>query len=193
MMGIYVSKALTLRGRSAGFKARLADVEKMGRTQTEARENLIAHVEVTISGSFEPSMFGYGDLYALVWREIDGWHYRIGKIDELDSRWCATVTIGTHDRHEAVQAARRSLVQMAYPDRNGLDLLWQHGDDHGILDQIGWLGFQRAYAFARDTSQLPEQGCHNYACSHGREDRWLTADEIEYRDRSSDAIRRARG
>lgn len=188
-MGISVQKLLTLRGRSAGYKARLADVERVGRTQTEARDNLVAAVEGMISGSFEPSLLSYGPNVAVVWRDMYGWSYRIGPAHEIDTRSTSKVSLSTYDRSEAILAARRTLVQMAYPKLAGLAFLCSARDWHGVLDQAHWLGFQRAYERARQ-SGADDVEAHRIACEAANDPALIGDEERQFVERARVALGR---
>lgn len=176
-----VTRVVDWRNRPQGWRAKLGPIDVIRPTKTEARTALLALVEERLAGSFEPAMFDLGDYRVLVYRTLEGWVYRIWSVLNSFSRDGATITCGTADRDAAIRSAKLHLAQIAFPECTGLDLL---ADDRiALLQHLHWLGFQRAYTFARDGDGLSDVEAHTFACQHADDLRWLNHNE--------QAIRRA--
>ncbi len=140
---------------------------------------------VTI-GEWQPEHLAYGNHTALVYRDIQGWHYQF---QEVGQRHCTTIS-SADSRTETISAAKKHLAQAAYVNgvgaENGLGILT--GDHHAIIDHLHWIGFQRAYAFQR-ASGAYEAIAHGYACANASDPGWLSSDEIRALDDANIAMR----
>ncbi len=186
-MGIQISQlksAWTGSGPKGHWFAALGPISLTAATKTEARESLIAVVEQAISGEWQPEHLAYGNHTALVYRDIQGWHYQF---QEVGQRHCTTISSGTDGRTETISAAKKHLAQAAYPGSNGLAFL---GNDYrAILDHLHWIGFQRAYQHAMSMTGVTEPKMHQYACEKANDPRWLNPDEIQALDDAQQGMR----
>lgn len=191
-MGIKTERTYALgMKRNTGWRARLGDIDVIRPTQREAIEAVTDLAETMVSGSFEPETMAFGEYCAIVYRDITGWQYSILHRSDMNGSERSRVSCGSYDRRVAVNLARRHMVQMAYP-LTGLGYLADREDWYGILDQMHWLGFQRAYERARRKfKDGTDAEMHRYATEHGDDADLFRSAEIEILDQAKAALKPA--
>jgi hypothetical protein len=170
------------RGGRKVWRATLGDLEATGGTMAEARDAVLALAAVALEGRWLPATIVYCDSYATVYRDLQGWGYIFGSLDNLKS---GAPTYGTHiscsgdSRDKVIQSAKKHLAQAAYPATNGLDVLTAHPPvSFEVLgDHLRWICFQRAYAHVRDELKYTDNEAHTFACGESGNVVWLTREE----------------
>lgn len=124
-----------------------------GPNKTTAKADLEERIDKALDGSYTPRLIRVHGQTALVWRELDGWSYRIISLVRVNSDHAGYLHgNGGHAKSlaEAERQARFHLAQVVFQigGPTGLSAI-QNADDR--REHTSWCEFQYAYTAWRAT------------------------------------------
>lgn len=144
-------------------------MEGEGRNIQEAKADAIAKLEAATEGDYRPALLSFGPCDAIVWRELDGWRYRLIHGDDYVREYkvhhtglFAHVVPATPTKAETIRAARYHTAQVG----------WQYGDDEAATAYVdpqdraniaSWIRFQNAYRRLKNEGKSDVEA-HDLAC-----------------------------
>lgn len=145
-------------------------VTGVGKNVTEAKRNAGEKIREMIAGNYTPEIIAYRDCAALVWREPDGWRYRLINLGDGEGlrhgpqygtlgHWT-----GADGKSETMSAARYSLAQCGWSPADGTTMpeILKNADRRAHDEFTSWAQFQVRYALAKARG-MTEIDCHDYA------------------------------
>lgn len=148
-----------------------------GPTKAEAKADLESRIDAALSGDYDPAIVRHGDRAALIYRETDGWRYKMLDIASIPAGLSdAHARNGADTKTECVQSAAFHVIQIG----SDIDSIRTDDDIPAVLadpgkraDILSCFRFYRAYRHAKNTMpDLPEWQWHQWAGQHSRDDQF---------------------
>lgn len=152
-----------------------------GATVTEAKASLKAKVEAALTGSYEPATVTHGAYTAIVFRQPDGWYYKLRVSVDYTVSGILTVyasNSGEADRDASIQRAASHVIDIG----SGDDEIHGDGDIPAWLTNVDYrrtiLGnarFRRAWRWAKENKPEgldTDHEWHRWACHNDRDPRF---------------------
>lgn len=140
-------------------------VEGEGRNATEAKAAAIARLEAATDGDYRPVLLRFNAAEALVWRELDGWRYRIIHQDDYGCEsglFAHCLQEPQITKAALIVAAKRHLAQIGWiPGQDDEAIAYVDAGNRGELAR--WLRFQNAYRRFKAEGKS-DMECHELAC-----------------------------
>lgn len=151
-----------------------------GKTVNEAKADLNNQIDAALKDSYNPAIVTSGDYSAVVWREPDGWTYRVFPIDQIVQEGIFSPEscrrLGNISRSDAIQQVAGHIVSIDGVDYHKDEELPAWLTDKKARSNVLYLcRFNRAYQWAK--ANKPEgrdndRQWHEWACNHVHEDQF---------------------
>lgn len=143
------------------YVAKIGDVEAVGDTATEAKNECNKLVEQSLTGSYEPGFVRYGDLLGVFYRTLEGWTYKITK--ETQGSLLGSSMPDRSESRESIERRMRLHMAENYIGGNAGYEVLKHPDDieEYRIDQK----FQELYRQAK-VQGMDDNDAHRFACEN---------------------------